>query len=264
MTKCSIFVIFVKSNFLIVKPEPEIHIMKILLPIIFVFIFITNSYSQEVVDVIHLRNGSVIKGTIIERVKNVSVTIETLGGNTYLVKKIAIKKITRETLEIPFDKDSRIFFFMSIGYTVPAAEPDFRKTNISGYNFNFAGAYEFNRDLALRIDFQYNNFPSEIGGSSFSLLALKSDLLIYSLKELAINPYAYIGGGGYLVNVTKEFKPRLGACFGVGINFRLSENRLYLYAETQVNYIFQGGPEKVFMPGRIGIMMTNKLFSREN
>ena len=238
--------------------------MKILLPIIFVFILFTDSHSQEVVDVIHLRNGSVLKGTIIERVKNVSVTIKTLGGNTYLVKKIAIKKITRETLEIPFDKKSRIFFFMSLGYTVPAAEPEFRKTNLSGYNINFAGAYEFNKDLALRLEFQYNNFPSETGGSTFSLLALKSELMIYSLKELAINPYAYIGGGGYLVNVTREFKPRLGASFGVGINFRLSKNRLYLYAETQVNYIFQDGPEKAFIPGRIGIMMTNKLFSRED
>ena len=155
--------------------------MKILLPILFVFIFITNSYSQEVVDVVHLRNGSVLKGTIIERVKNVSVTIKTLGGNTYLVKKIAIKKITRETLEIPFDKSSRVFFFISLGYSVPAAEPNFRKNNLSGYNFNFAGAYEFNRDLALRIDFQYNNFPPEAGGSSFSLLAFKSDLLIVTI-----------------------------------------------------------------------------------
>lgn len=238
--------------------------MKTLFLILFVFIFTSESYPQEVVDVIHLRNGSVLKGEIIERIKNVSVTIKTLGGNTYLVKKIAIKKITKETLEIPFDKKSRILFFMSLGFTVPAAEPDFRKNNISGYNISIAGAYELNRDLALRLDFQYNNLPPEAEKSTFSLLALKSELLIYSLKELAINPYAYIGGGGYLVNASKEFKPRLGASFGVGINFRLSKNRLYLFAETQINYIFQSGPEKVFLPGRVGILMTNKLFSREN
>jgi hypothetical protein len=239
-------------------------LIKLLIPILCILVSYTDSFSQEVVDVIYLKNGSVIKGKIIERTTNVSVTIKTLGGNTYTVKKIVIKKIRREILEIPFDKSSRLLFFMSGGFSVPAGESEFREHNISGYNFNLAGAYELNKDMAIRVDFQYNTFPSEKGGSSFSLLACKSELLIYSLKELAINPYAYIGGGGYLVNVGKEFKPKLGASFGVGINFRLSKNRLYLYAETQANYIFQDRPEKVFLPGRIGIMITNKLFSKED
>ena len=218
-------------------------------------------YSQEVIDVIYLKNETKIKGEIIERVKNESVTIKTLGGNTYLVDIITIKKIRREVLEIPFDKKSRLLFFISLGFSVPAADSEFRKYNATGYNISLDGGYELNRDLALRCDFQINNLPSEKGGTSFSMLSLKSDLIIYSVKELAINPYAFIGGGVFALNITREFRPRLGAGFGVGLNFRFSKNKLYFFGEAQVNYIFHGGKEKVYLPGRMGIMFTNKLFT---
>ena len=238
--------------------------MRLFISILFIFIFFSDTYSQEVIDVIYLKNETKIKGEIIERVKNESVTIKTLGGNTYLVDIITIKKIRREVLNIPFDKRSRLLFFMSLGFSVPAADSEFRKSNLTGFNINFDGAYELNRDLAIRVDFQYNNLPPETGGSSFSMLVLKSDLLIYSLKELAINPYAFIGGGVYALNVTREFRPRLGAGFGVGLNFRFSKNKLYFFGEAQFNYIFHGEKEKMYLPGRIGIMFTNKLFTGED
>lgn len=238
--------------------------MRLFISILFIFIFFSDTYSQEVIDVIYLKNETKIKGEIIERVKNESVTIKTLGGNTYLVDVITIKKIRREILDIPFDKRSRLLFFMSLGFSVPAADSEFRKSNLTGFNINFDGAYELNRDLAIRVDFQYNNLPPETGGSSFSMLVLKSDLLIYSLKELAINPYAFIGGGVYALNVTREFRPRLGAGFGVGLNFRFSKNKLYFFGEAQFNYMFHGGKEKMYLPGRIGIMFTNKLFTGED
>ncbi|MFC2092370.1 hypothetical protein ACFLSV_00580 [Bacteroidota bacterium] len=238
--------------------------MRLFISILFIFIFFSDTYSQEVIDVIYLKNETIIKGEIIGRVKNESVTIKTLEGNTYLVDVIAIKKIRREVLEIPFDKRSRLLFFMSLGFSVPVADSEFRKSNLTGFNINFDGAYELNRDLAIRVDFQYNNLPPETGGSSFSMLVLKSDLLIYSLKELAINPYAFIGGGVYALNVTREFRPRLGAGFGVGLNFRFSKNKLYFFGEAQFNYLFHGGKEKMYLPGRIGIMFTNKLFTGED
>ena len=237
--------------------------MRLLISILFIFIFFSDTFSQEVIDVIYLKNGTTIKGEIIERVKNESVTIKTLGGNTYLVDVITIKKIRREVLDIPFDKKSRLLFFMSLGFCTPAADTEFRKSNATGYNISLDGGYELNRNLALRGDFQINNLPSETGGTSFSMLSLKTDLLIYSLKELAINPYAFIGGGVYALNVTREFRPRLGAGFGVGLNFRFSKNKLYFFGEVQVNYIFHEGKEKLYLPGRIGIMFTNKLFTGE-
>jgi len=238
--------------------------MRLFISILFIFIFFSDTFSQEVIDVIYLKNGTTIKGEIVERVKNESVTIKTLGGNTYLVEVIAIKKIRREVLNTPFDNESRLLFFMSLGFSVPVADSEFSKYNATGYNISLDGGYELNRDLALRCDFQINNLPSETGGTSFSMLSLKSDLLIYSLKELAINPYAFIGGGVYALNITREFRPRLGAGFGVGLNFRFSKNKLYFFGEAQFNYIFHGGKEKMYIPGRIGIMFTNTFFTGEN
>jgi len=84
------------------------------------------------------------------------------------------------------------------------------------------------------------------------------------VKELAINPYAFIGGGVFALNITREFRPRLSAGFGVGLNFRFSKNKLYFFGEAQFNYLFHGGKEKMYLPGRIGIMFTNKLFTGED
>ena len=48
-------------------------------------------------DVIHLKNGSVIRGTIIEQVPGESIKIETRDGNVFVYKMEEIGKISRET-----------------------------------------------------------------------------------------------------------------------------------------------------------------------
>lgn len=48
------------------------------------------------VDVVYLKNGSIIKGTIIEQVPNVSLKIETRDGSVFVYKIEEIEKMTKE------------------------------------------------------------------------------------------------------------------------------------------------------------------------
>jgi hypothetical protein len=52
--------------------------------------------SNAVVDVVYLKNGSIIRGTIIEQVPGVSLKIETSDGSVFFYKMEEIEKITKE------------------------------------------------------------------------------------------------------------------------------------------------------------------------
>ncbi len=55
-------------------------------------------FSQNVVrDVVHLKNGSVIKGIITEQVPGQSLTIETVDGSVFVLSIEDVAKITKET-----------------------------------------------------------------------------------------------------------------------------------------------------------------------
>ncbi|MFN4084273.1 MAG: hypothetical protein ACK4K9_11640 [Bacteroidia bacterium] len=52
--------------------------------------------NQQLVDVLYLKNGSVIRGTIIEQVPNVQIKIQTKDGNIFVYKIEEIERITKE------------------------------------------------------------------------------------------------------------------------------------------------------------------------
>ena len=47
-------------------------------------------------DVVYLKNGSIIKGTIIEQVPNESIKIQTADGSIFVYKMEEILKMTKE------------------------------------------------------------------------------------------------------------------------------------------------------------------------
>ncbi len=63
-----------------------------LLIIIFSVSFVFASYR----DVVHLKNGGIIKGTIIEQIPNQSIKIETKDGNVFVFTYDEVNKITKE------------------------------------------------------------------------------------------------------------------------------------------------------------------------
>ncbi len=60
-------------------------------------LFVTSSLpAQEYIDVVHLKNGGLIKGIIIENVPNDKVKIKTRDGSIFVFKYSEIEKFTKE------------------------------------------------------------------------------------------------------------------------------------------------------------------------
>ena len=69
---------------------------RILLSIVFFVIGILVFAQQNYDDVVYLKNGSIIRGTIIEQVPNVYISIQTYDKNVFVYKLEEIEKITKE------------------------------------------------------------------------------------------------------------------------------------------------------------------------
>ena len=74
--------------------------MKKISTIIFCILFTSITFSQQVYEeVVYLKNGSIITGTILEQVPDVSVKIQTKDGNIFVYKMEEIDRITKEALQ---------------------------------------------------------------------------------------------------------------------------------------------------------------------
>lgn len=54
------------------------------------------AFAQEMSDVVYLKNGSMVKGTIIEQVPNEQLSIKTRDGSVFVYKFSEIEKIVKE------------------------------------------------------------------------------------------------------------------------------------------------------------------------
>lgn len=107
--------------------------------------------AQSYTEVVYLKNGSVIKGTIIEQVPNVSLKIKTNDGSLIICKMDDVEKITKEekySNSYRNNTNSRKLArqtlrgykgFVDMGYVVDLSDNNANKLEIStshGYQFN--------------------------------------------------------------------------------------------------------------------------------
>ena len=57
------------------------------------------SFAQTVVDVVYLKNGSVIRGTIVEQVPGESLKVQTADGSIFVYALDEVEKMTKEEVE---------------------------------------------------------------------------------------------------------------------------------------------------------------------
>lgn len=60
------------------------------------FVFLSIGFAQETQDVVYLKNGSVIRGTVIEQVPGKSLKIKTSDGSVFVYTMDEVEKITKE------------------------------------------------------------------------------------------------------------------------------------------------------------------------
>ena len=83
-------------------------------------LFVYYSSAQELQDVVYLKNGSIIRGIIIEQIPNKTLKIKTADSSVFVFKMDDIERITRETMPAPARSSA---FVSSPDKVVIAANP---------------------------------------------------------------------------------------------------------------------------------------------
>jgi hypothetical protein len=123
---------------------------KILLLLVSFFCFMSFTYAQnDLQEVVYLKNGSIIRGIIIEQQPNKLVKIQTSDGNVFVYKIDEVEKITKEPYYNTTRKKGNSHFqyretngykgFLDLGYTAGTGdlgEDELEINGTYGYQFN--------------------------------------------------------------------------------------------------------------------------------
>lgn len=219
------------------------------------------------VDVVYLKNGSIIHGMIIEQIPNQSIKIQTKDGDIFVYKMDDIEKITKEPATTS-DKNTSSNYTKNNGSSpsksstpIPIKYTNIAEGNVGlGLGDNSAvislgiqdiNGIMFNNFFITGIGIGYNTYMSDIGKySSVDFLPIFIDARAYILKQ-AFTPYVGFNIGYSLLlsnNDTKSgsaggllINPELGIKYSlndkVALNFAIGYMlQDYVYAEQTLNY----------------------------
>lgn len=115
--------------------------------------------AQNYQEVVYLKNGSIIKGLIVEQIPNVSLTVQTTDGSTIICDMADVQKITKEAVSTR-DKE-------------PIAISN------DPYGWESAPRYRGFVGESVTVDFYYEDVASKV----------------FTSHGCLISPYIYVGGG---------------------------------------------------------------------
>lgn len=210
------------------------------------FLFFAGNFllaQTQYIDVIYLKNGSKVKGTIIEFVPTISYTIRTADSSIFVFKVEEIAKIAKEEVKPPVEskkeKSSQDSFIP--GYRGIVEGGFGAGTGLYGLNtacFAFSNGYQFNENLYAGVATGLNYYPSNgSGADGFGLIPFYADARYSFLPQNPVSPYASLGAGfSFDPNQGFEgsgfyFNPSLGTQFAVkgkykvnlGFNYRIQQ-----------------------------------------
>ncbi|MCX6158922.1 MAG: hypothetical protein NTY74_13165 [Ignavibacteriae bacterium] len=207
------------------------------------------SYAQEMEDIVYLKNGSVIRGTIIEQVLNETIKIKTRDENVFVYKYDEILKIAKE--ESSYSKNStgsRYIGTLSGGVTIQIPSKSWGDEGV-GFNVNLSNGLLFNNNFGMRLNLRYNGFKGLNDGN------VTAGVMVGDFgKYKRLKTYGLIDLGVDYLNASGYSKVYLGIDIGGGINYELSpKSGLYLNVETKYHHNTNSGTAKGFVPINIGI-----------
>lgn len=187
--------------------------------LILIFITISSIAQTNYQDVVYLKNGSIIRGIIIEQIINKSIKIETADKNVFVFTLDEIEKITKEQVKTNEEKSQ--------------SNSGDNKGNITTIDFGYqigVGQYGIDR-LRLNITnaYQFNSYFSLGGGIGLryysdyeaSLVPIFLNLKT-NLTEANVKPYIQVLAG-YSFDASNDWNgvgllinPELGLSFKTG------------------------------------------------
>lgn len=191
--------------------------------LIFAMFILAHSFSHgqnNFEEVVYLKNGSIIKGIIIEQVPNQSIKIQTKDGNIFVFKYEEIEKITKEFILInKSDKKSKLTEFKKSGF-INITEINYchgvgrvrfggytSQNNLYSMGIRTVNGYQVNEHLALGISIGVDKYKNT------ALLPIGFDVRV-SIKKGKVSPQlsANFGYAIGLNGVTGglAFNPQIG------------------------------------------------------
>ena len=203
--------------------------MKLRIWALLLFAWVTTAWSQTGLpkEVVHLKNGSVLRGTITEWVPEVSLTIQLAGNSVFVCPIGDVAKVTREFAPSSSEEpkvlraapvSQEFEFFASLGYGISSGKYGL---NVTNFNLGYGKNLTANHFVGLGTGLRY--FLTE---NEFAMMPFYAEYR-GRMERGNISPYTRIALG-YSLNLSQGiensgvlFNPRIGLEFNAGAS-RLS------------------------------------------
>lgn len=215
---------------------------KIILLFSFYFLAICFSYAQQYEDIVYLKNGSIIHGTIIEQVPNVSVKIKTKDGNILVYKMEEIDKLTKEEIKVvkteeeksdtaSTSKTSGFYWRADAHVGFPMGNDKYTKYISVSFGNNFHFGYIFSKFLIASANVGWNMWTTSSPLTENEYEAFwGGSILAGNFKPAGSFIYfARVGGGGQFNSTANIEGTEIGGnlVFGAGFGFKLGKSKSY-------------------------------------
>jgi len=202
-------------------------------------IILSMAFAKELQDVVRLKNGSVIRGTIVKQIPSKSISIETRDGNLFVYQMDEIEEIAKEEARgssLSSDRDGKAYGLFNIPYAFGTGD-DAGDTYMIGAKI--IGGKQINNNFALGIGsgFNYMGATGE-GHGHIIYLPLYADLRInFTTNETT--PYLFVNPGyGFVASVTGDGDYSGGFYLNTGLGIRTKINESSDF-DFSVSYLLQ-------------------------
>lgn len=221
---------------------------------LFILLIITGFqlYSQKSKDVLYLKNGSIINGTIFE-IANDQYKIRTSDNSVFVFQAADVDKYVKEASGFVSRKEKGMGFSLEAGFLIGSQESEY----VLPFSFN----------CILNVTVATSNIIGfgtgvEFFGQTFSPLFVEYKRLIFEKKT---SPFIFMRGGGLIhvsndesgydssypqYNVPSDYKGGASLTIGTGISWAKEESETYLsfaYRYARTSYVesnYQGQETK--------------------
>ena len=220
-----------------------------------VVLFSTIMFAQNSTqDVVYLKNGSIIRGIIIEQVPNQTIKIQTMDGNVFVYKIDEVEKMTKEQTKGKKEYSNNNSFsgyrgIIEAGYQIKNGD-----YGLDRFKFNFINGYQISPYFSFGLGTGIRYYVDE----KATLVPVFLDLRTHFLKG-NFSPYLSVDFG-YSFDATNDFKsvgfllnPTVGASIKIsnkssldfGLGYELQRmNFLYLEYNGYIgSYVFYEDPQ---------------------
>ncbi|MCH5306002.1 MAG: hypothetical protein J1E79_05920 [Rikenella sp.] len=193
-------------------------------------------------DAVYMKNGSVVRGTIIEQVPGKSLKIETRDGNVFVYKMAEVNKITREQMQNQFGNTNRFTAkpkgyggLVEAGYGI----------GVSGYGskfeFDVVNGYQFSPYFYMGFGVGVNVWTNGSGLVSLPLFAhFRTNFM-----NKPVSPFFALSAG-YNLSVTSGIDGGIMIEPTLGVTFRTSNRTAVIFG---IGYSGQQYKEEYFYYG---------------